>query len=118
MSIVDNSYRTVTCNGCDKTVTFPTQNEAAVKEVLDANPWMKTLRVVQQIAGGRNFAYCSDACELAGVASGAHNPEEPKKIIGTPAGAGQIAAAAAAAREAEKATKAMKEGSPVTLHNA
>lgn len=120
MSIVDTTYRTVICNGpgCDKTVTFNGQDQAAVKELMDSTPWMKTLRVVQQVVGGRNFAYCSDECEIANAGTGAHNPDEPKRVISTPAGAAQIAAAAAAARQAEEATKAMKDGTPVTLHSA
>lgn len=120
MSIIDNSYRTVTCNGegCKNTVTFEQrQDNSGVKEAVDANPWLKTCRVVQQVFGGRNFVYCSDQCELAAVAKGDHNPEEPKKVISTPTNAA-VAQAAAAAKAAEEATKALKSGSGVTLQGS
>lgn len=121
MSILDSQFRTVTCNApsCKNTVTFQqAQDQIAVKEAMEANAWLKTTRLVQQIYGGRNFCYCSDACELEGVAANYHNPDEPKKIIATPAGAGQIAQAAEAAKRAEEATKALKAGGPVTVHGA
>ena len=113
MSIVQQTFKSVTCNGpeCKNTVTFEGGKEQAVAEI---TPWFKTLRMVQN-AQGRNFCYCSDACEIANVATGAHNPEERKTIV-LPAGANAIDVAASQAAEAEAATKALKAGSGVTLH--
>jgi len=121
MAAVDNVYRTFTCNGieCTKTVTFEqTQDQLGLKQAVDANPWMKTIRLVQSVFNGRNFLYCSDECELSAVAAGSHNPEEPKKIIAMPAGANAIAAAAAAAKAAEEGTKALKSGADIGLHQS
>ena len=70
------------------------------------------MRVVQ--ASGKNLAYCSDSCELAGVASGIHNPEERKSIV-LPQGANALEAAKQEAQRTEQATKALKAGSGVTL---
>jgi hypothetical protein len=110
MSIQDSMYRTVSCNGpnCDKTVTFEQRqdNQGAVAAT-EANPWLKTIRIVQ--ASGRNFVYCSDACELANIGLGAHNPEERKQIV-LPQGANAMAQAAAAAKAAEDATEKLKSG--------
>ena len=116
MAIVDVQIRTVTCNGvgCDKTVTYDAKD---IQPTIEANPWLKTLRIVQT-ASGRNFAYHSDECELSAVAAGSHNPEEPKKIIAMPAGANAIAAAAAAAKAAEEGTKALKSGADIGLHQS
>lgn len=123
MSILDATYRTVTCNGpnCTKTTTFEqSQDGAGVRAALEEHPWLKTTRIVQQIAGGRNYTYCSDECEIAGAGAGAHNPEEPKKIIAAPGNAGlaAIQQAAANAKAAEEATKALKSGGPVTLQGS
>lgn len=113
MSIVDVAYRTITCNGagCENAVTVERGKEA---EAAEKTPWFKTLRIVQT-SQGRNFCYCSDQCELASVAEGLHNPEEPKKIIEAPSSS-LVQQAAAAAKAAEAATKAIKAGQPVTLH--
>lgn len=109
MSIVDSQFRTITCNTCGKTVTFEPKDTVTVN---DANSWLKTLRVIQTFQG-RNYCYCSDECELAGVAAGNHNPVEVKKII-APSG-NLVAQAAAAAKAAEETTKALKEGAGVVL---
>lgn len=107
MSIIQQTFKTVTCNGpeCKNTATFEAGSEQAVAE---KEPWFKTLRMVQT-AQGRNFVYCSDACEIANVATGAHNPEERKNIV-LPEGANTLAHAAAQAKLAEDATKALKAG--------
>jgi hypothetical protein len=113
MSIIQTSYKTISCNGpnCDKTVTFEAGKE---QEVANETLWFKTIRLVQT-AQGRNLCYCSDQCELENIAAGAHNPEERKKIA-LPEGANAIDVAARQAQEAEKATKALKSGAGVTLH--
>ena len=105
MSIIQQTFKTVTCNGpeCKNTATFEAGSEQAVAE---EKPWFKTLRMVQT-AQGRNFVYCSDACEIANVATGVHNPEERKNII-VPEGANALAHAAAQAKAAEDATKELK----------
>ena len=114
MSIVQTVYKSISCNGinCPNTVTFE-EKEGAMQRVANDTPWFKTLRMVQN-AAGRNFCYCSDSCELEGVASGAHNPEERKSIV-LPHGANSQEMAAAQARQAEEATKAMKKGSGLSL---
>ena len=72
MSVVDTTYRTITCNGpdCTKTVTFDIkQADQAVKE----NLWLTSTRLVNRLSDGKVFAYCSDACEVKAIAAGAHN---------------------------------------------
>jgi hypothetical protein len=115
MSIIKSVFVTISCDGpsCDKTVTF---EEAKQQETIEANPWIKTLRLIQRTSDGRNFSYHSDECELAAVAEGRHNPEPEKKIISTPVNSNLIAQAAEAARLKEEATRKLKDGQPVTLH--
>jgi hypothetical protein len=118
MSIIDVAYRTVTCNGtdCKNTITFEPKN---APEIAKENPWLKNLRIVQ--ANGQNYTYCSDSCELTGVAAGFHNLPEEKKIVAVP-NVGQatsaIQAAAAAAKQAEQANRALKtgEGGTIQIH--
>ena len=117
MSIVDVAFRTVSCNSCDRTVTFDAQDKDAIKGAVDDNPWLKTARVVQQLFGGRNFVFCSDECTLKAIEKNLLNPEEPKKVIAMPGGASAIAAAAEAAKRQEQATAALKSGAGVTLSN-
>jgi hypothetical protein len=113
MSIVDTQIRTVSCNSCDKTATFDVKDQKAIEE----QPWLKNVRIIQVVSVGRNFVYCSDECEIAGVASGAHNIPEEKKIVDVPDGqsAAAIQIAANAAKQAEQATKALKDGKPAKL---
>src|ERR1700729_2086643 len=115
MSVVESQFRTITCDakGCDKTVTFdPRDGQAAIAD----NPWIKNVRLVQRIADGRNFAYCSSEHECDGIKEGNHDFEEPKKVVAFPGGAQAIAQAAAAAKQQEDANRALKSGNPVTLH--
>jgi hypothetical protein len=110
VSVIDQGFRTITCNGvgCDKTVTFEPKN---AEEVFKELPWTRTLRIVQ--GGGRNFAYCGDSCELTGIEAGVHNPPEEKKIVEIPsqgAATTAIQMAAAAARKAEESTRKIKSG--------
>ena len=107
MSIIQQTFKTVTCNGpeCKNTVTFEAGQEQAVAE---EKAWFKTLRMIQT-AQGRNYVYCSDACEIANVAVGLHNPEERKNII-VPEGANAMAQAEQQAKIAEAAARAMKAG--------
>lgn len=118
MSIHDTVIRTITCNGpeCKNTVTFEQKEN---KEAVDANPWLKSARVIQT-GDGRNLVYCSDVCEVNGVGSGAHNPPEAKKVIEMPTGGSldAIKKAAAAAKAAEEGTKALREGRPVNIQPA
>lgn len=118
MSVVDNTYRTITCNGpeCDKTVTFePKDAEKTVKE----NPWLDNARLVNRLADGRVYAYCSDTCEVKAVTAGAHNKEE-KKVVEMPTGSAReaILRAAQAAKAAEEGSRALKEGRPVNIQPA
>jgi hypothetical protein len=118
MAIVDLTYRSLTCNapGCDKTVTFETPREQ--QSVVEANPWLKTGRIIQT-SEGKNFFYDSDLCEIAGIEAGFHNPKEaPKVEIPTGSAQAQIAAAAAAAKAREDATQNIRDGKPVTLHTS
>ena len=110
MSIVVSTYRTITCNTCSKTVTFEAKEE---QKVAEENPWLKATRIVQN-AQGRNFLYCSDQCELEGVAQGSHNPQEAPRIS-LAEGVSTMEAAARAAAAQEQATEAIKAGKPVTL---
>ena len=123
MGIVDNQFRTVTCDQCGKTVTYEqlvdprTGRQGGISpQVMEENPWLKTNRIVLT-ADGRNFGYCSDLCEVAGLEKGQHNMPEPPKIE-VPQGSAQaqIAAAAAAAKAREEATKNIKEGVPTKVH--
>lgn len=115
MSVFDSQFRTITCNGpeCDKTVTYDVK-EAQKVLTAEGNEWLKSVRFVQS-SDGRNFAYCSDTCEVKGVGSGLHNQPEVKKIIADAPTPAAVAAAAAAAKNAEAANAAIKAGNPVTL---
>lgn len=53
MSIIDRTFRTITCNGCGKAVTFEQTNKKAAEKVIVDNPWLRTARFVQ--AAGRNY---------------------------------------------------------------
>lgn len=121
MSIIETAFRTITCNaeGCPNTATFDVQyanTPAGNKELLEANLWIKTTRVVSLIADGRNFCYCSDVCEVKGIESGTHNPVE-KKVIEMPSGPAleAVKRAALAAKATEEGTKALKDGRPVNI---
>lgn len=115
MSVIDTQFRTITCNGpkCDKTVTYDVKqaNETIADE---KNAWLHAVRFTST-SDGRNFAYCSDTCELEGIGTGIHNKPETKKIVDAPATPAAVAAAAAAAKQAEDATKALKAGGKVTI---
>lgn len=115
MPFSDSQVRTLTCDaeGCEHTLTFAL---SIAKQVVEApgNEWVKTGRVVNT-GDGRALFYCSDVCEARGIATGKHNPPEPKKIIDDAGNTAAVAAAAAAAKAAEAATKAIKAGNPVTL---
>ncbi len=118
MPILDSTFRTVTCNACNKTVTYEQnqRDQEFMKKVMEDNPWLRSNRVVLT-ADGRNFSYCSDMCMLAGVESGLFNMPEPAKVeIPTGSATAQIAAAAAAAKRQAEAQTAIKTGAPVTLH--
>ena len=123
MGIQDTSFRTVTCDQCHKTVTYEQIHQQGGRvsidpKVLEDNPWLKSNRVVLT-ADGRNFGYCSDLCEVAGLETKQHNmPEAPKVEIPTGSAQAQIQAAAAAAKQREDATKAIKSGEGTKLHIA
>lgn len=113
MPILDVQVRTISCEQCDKTVTFSMKDH---QQALKDNEWLSTSRVVQT-GDGRNFLYCSDKCEVEGVGTTKHNVPEPKKVVDIPqAGAAQAVKIAAQQAEAARAgTKAIKEGKPANL---
>src|ERR1700688_3808662 len=119
MGIVDNQFRTVTCDACGKTVTYEQQQRGGIDPaILEENPWLKSNRVVLT-ADGRNFGYCSDLCTVKGLESGIFNMPEPKQVeIPTGGAQAQIQAAAAAAKARQDATKAIKAGDGAKLHIA
>ena len=122
MGIIDSNFRTVTCDMCKKTVTYEQQQLNGRihldPKVMEDNPWLKTNRVVLT-ADGRNFGYCSDLCEVAGLETKQHNMPEPKQVeIPTGGAQAQIQAAAAAAKQRQDATKALKAGDGAKLHIA
>lgn len=115
MSIVDVQYhiRTVTCNSCEKTVTY--EHPKDLQKTVDENPWMKSSRMVMP-GDNRQFIYCSDLCEVKGIETGLHNiVEKPTVEIPTGSAQAQIQAAAAAAKQQELANKAIKDGAPIKL---
>ena len=110
MSVIDATFRTMTCNGvgCKNTVTFDTKD---AEQTFKGTPWLRSFRIVA--AQGRNFFYCNDVCELSGVEAGVHNPPEEKKIVELPSVGSATTAiqqAAAAARAAEESTRKIKSG--------
>lgn len=111
MPIVDSQIRQFACDaeGCTKKVIFDRKDERATFETPE-NAWLKTTRVVQT-ADGRNFMYCSDACEVKGTTSGKHNMPEPSKVQ-TAAGQGDINAAVALAKARAEADAALRAGQP------
>jgi hypothetical protein len=115
MPLVDQPLRTIKCDNqpdCNKEITFDRRQE---KEVFEANPWLKSIRLVQTV-DQRNLVYCSDVCEIAGAKSGTHNLPVPKKIIeaGNTALVNAAAAAAAAAKASDEALKS-GSGGPVIV---
>jgi|ERR1700733_5812869 len=113
MGVVDAQFKTITCNTCEKTVTY--QHPQELTATVEANPWIKTSRFVQT-GDQRTFLYCSDLCEIAGIETKIHNVQEaPKVEIPTGGAQAQIAAAAAAAKAAEQANKALHEGKPASV---
>ena len=114
MAVKNTVFISITCEGpgCEKTVTFE-QKDA--QEVFGETAWLKTGRVIQT-NDQRNFYYCSDQCEIGGIAAGNHNPVEKKKVISIDGGGtAAIKQAAAQAAAQEAATKAIREGQPATV---
>ena len=68
MALTDQPLREISCDNkeCNKTIVFDRRQE---KEVFEANPWLKSVRLVQTV-DQRNLVYCSDVCEIAGAKSG------------------------------------------------
>jgi hypothetical protein len=121
MGLSNTTFVTIACNkeGCGKTVTFEASQEKKTLS-LPENSWVNSFRIVSRLRPEEgkerplNFGYCSDACEVEGAATGIHNLPEPKRIATQVGTAEQIAAAAAAAKAME-ATKALKDGTGITL---
>jgi hypothetical protein len=117
MSVLDTTYRTITCDSCAKSVTF--QNPSPdMQKILEENPWLKNNRLIQAASTSQKapFSYCSSLCEIKGIESGNHDfKEEPKVVVPQGGAQAQIAAAAAVAKQQELANKALKEGSPIKL---
>jgi hypothetical protein len=120
MSILDTTFRTITCNGpnCKKSVTFepPRNNQVPPKtgEIFAApeNSWLNTTFRTLQASDGRNFCYCSDTCEVEAAGTGVHNRPEPKKIVEMPAAGSAefVRLAAEAAKAREQADKDLRNG--------
>lgn len=110
MSVVETMFRTVTCNTCEKTVTYEVKDEQQTFNT-PGNEWLLGLRTIQAL-DQRKFTYCSDICEVEGIKTGQHNMAQ-KKLIESAASPAQVAQAAAAAKAAEQATKALQGGRPV-----
>lgn len=109
MGVIQATIRTVKCDKCEITTTFEVTERGVAQEIVDANPWLSTGRLINT-TDGRVYFYCSDKCEVEGTASGLHNKPEPKKIIDSPANNQAVAVAAAIAAQRDASTKALKEG--------
>lgn len=121
MPLVNTVYSTVTCEVCEKTVTYMAQEE---REILSKpeNAWVvKTARFVMNLIPGqgqekpKQHLFCSDECTIKASGTGVLNVPEPKRIVAPAASADAVKLAAQAAENARKATEAMKAGGPVTL---
>lgn len=111
---VNATVRTISCDAqdCNKSVIFDLTQEKQVFEAPE-NAWLKTTRVVQS-ADGRNSVYCSDTCEVKGVATGKHNIPDAPKIV--PVGnSAAVAAAAQAAAHARSTEEAIRTGKPAKV---
>jgi hypothetical protein len=112
-----SAVRTIKCDNpeCKHEVTYDRKAEQQTFEA-PGNEWMKTSRVIQT-ADGRNHVYCSDACEVAGAATGKHNiavaPPPPQIVPGNQAA---VAAAVAAAKAKSEADAAIREGRPAEVN--
>jgi hypothetical protein len=114
LSTIISSFATVSCDGeCGKTVTFA-QTQEGEKEALATNPWLNTMRLIQRL-DKKQFSYCSDECEIKSAGAGNHNTPEEKKIQ-TVVNQSQVDLAARAAHAAAEATKAMKSGIGIQVH--
>ena len=119
MGIVDSQYRTLSCESCQKAITFNIQEfqtPEGQKKIIEADPWIRGYRVSNMVFDGRVFGYCSSLCEIKGIESGAHEVVE-KKVIEFPTGGNLEAIRKAAAEAAAKAegTRRLKEGQPVNI---
>jgi hypothetical protein len=122
MAIVDSQFRTLTCESCDKAVTFSIQEfqtPEGQKKILEESPWIRGFRISNMVMDGRVFGYCSSLCEIKGIESGNHEVIE-KKVIEFSTGNNLEAIKKAAAEAAAKAegTRALKEGRPVNIQPA
>jgi hypothetical protein len=109
---IQSTFVTVTCDACEKSVTFPATKQGQGEAIHD-NPWLNNLREVM-LPDGRRFSYCSDVCEADGVAKGTHNKPEEKKII-TQGNDATVSMAAKAAAQAAAIQAAMRTGSGITI---
>jgi hypothetical protein len=111
-------YKSVSCDGpnCPNKITYEAGPQGNEQQVQEETPWLKTVRLVQR-ADQTTFVYCSDACELANVGAGEHNPKARKQII-LPQGANAMKQAESLAKTAEAATKALKSGSGITVQGS
>lgn len=118
--IIDVLTRTVKCDGpkCGKSVTFTNQE---APQALADNPWLSQIRAVTRSTPNPNtkypeLHYCNDVCMVEHITAGGMNPPEPQapQLI-TDANEGAIRQAAEAQARAVAATKALKDGSGVTL---
>ncbi len=105
MPIVDSQIRTITCDGgCGKKLLFDQKDQQATFSN-NENAWLKGLRIIQTF-DGRNFSYCSDACELKGLEKGSHN----LPTIVQAGNQAQINEAAKYAEAVQKADEEAREG--------
>ncbi len=114
MSIIDTQteIRHIKCDGtgCTNEILFDKKDAKSVFED-PKNAWIKTTRVTQT-GDGRNYAYCSDICEVEGIKTGKHNVQEQPKVApaATPA---DLASAIAMAKARAEADAAIRAGQPV-----
>jgi hypothetical protein len=116
MSVINEQYQIMSCDapGCDKVIAFEC-SQGIPKDIVEANPWVKTSRVTRTF-DGRILSFCSDVCQIKSIETGSHNAPEPKQVQQVAGGgAAAIAQAAAEARRRQLATDAIKAGEPAKV---
>jgi hypothetical protein len=119
MGIVDNAFKTLTCESCTKTVTFDVQEfqtPEGQKKIFEEAPWFRTYRMVNIVLDGRVWGFCSDECTLKAIEKSLFNPIEKRLIEGGNLEAIKRAAAEAAAKV--EGTRRLKAGEDLAIQPA